>query len=75
MLLACAERLRAEEWKVLGVEQLLGIGGKLVSDNTPDARNAAKKLITLLRTVYAHQVTVLHDYLLSVFCLCLVIVA
>lgn len=56
MLLACAERLKPEDWKELGVEQLLQKAGKLVSDNTPDARNAAKRLIALLRTVYAQQV-------------------
>lgn len=56
VLLASAKRLSSEEWRVLGVEQLLAIAGKLVSDNTLDARNAAKHLISLLRNVYAQQV-------------------
>ena len=56
VLLTCAERLQAEDWKTLGTEQLLKIAGKLVSDNTPDARNAAKKIIVLLKTAYAKQV-------------------
>ena len=56
VLLASAEQLQAEDWEVLGTEQLLKIAGKLVSDNTPDARNAAKKLIVLLKTAYAKQV-------------------
>ena len=56
VLLTCAERLQAEDWEALGIEQLLKIAGKLVSDNTPDARNAAKKLIVLLKVAYAKQV-------------------
>lgn len=56
MLLTCTERLQAEDWETLGTEQLLKIAGKLVSDNTPDARNAAKKMIVLLKVAYAKQV-------------------
>ncbi len=56
VLLATAERLQAEDWESLGTEQLLKVSGKLVSDNTPDARNAAKKLILLLKTTYDKQV-------------------
>ena len=47
VLATLAQRLQTEEWRDLGVQKLLGIAGKLVSDNTPEARTAAKKLIAL----------------------------
>lgn len=52
----CSQRLRADDWRELGVVDLLAIAGKLVSDNTPEARNAAKKLIAILRSVHSQQV-------------------
>lgn len=52
---AAAERMSPREWREVGLEKMLGVAGKLVSDNTPEARNAAKKVIGLLKAAYDQQ--------------------
>lgn len=49
VLTATAEQMTAEELAQYGNDKLLKVGGQLVTDNTPDARTAARELLTLLR--------------------------
>ena len=48
-----AQRLSSGELADAG-PALMGASGALISDNTPDARTAAKQLVQLLRSGYAH---------------------
>ena len=50
------ERLPSSEWPKKESDDILKAVAKLISDNTPDARNAAKKIISLLQTAYDYQV-------------------
>ena len=50
-----AARMDAAEWREVGLEKMLGVAGRLVTDNTPEARNAAKKLIVVLKDTYDQQ--------------------
>lgn len=51
-LAATAARMSGEQWAGYDAAPLLQAAGKLVSDNTPEARDAAKKLISLLRSAF-----------------------
>lgn len=46
-------RMRPADVLAFGHAALLKVAGKLVTDNTPDARDAAKRLIGLLRAAFA----------------------
>lgn len=54
-VLLCASRLDAEGLKEVGLDSLLKIGGKQISDQLPVAREAARKLIIHLRTHFVHE--------------------
>ncbi|DBA78653.1 TPA: hypothetical protein ACH3X1_008572 [Trebouxia sp. C0004] len=49
VLTAAAEQMTPEDLVQYGNDKLLKVGGALVTDNTPDARTAARGLLTLLR--------------------------
>lgn len=49
VLTAAAEQMTPEDLMQYGNDKLLKVGGALVTDNTPDARTAARGLLTLLR--------------------------
>lgn len=52
-LAASATNMTPENWAGYGNSApLLKAAGKLVSDNTPEARDAAKKLIVILRDAF-----------------------
>jgi hypothetical protein len=77
VLSAAAQRMSPVEWREVGrLENVLGVAGNLVSDNTPEARTAAKELIVLLKSSYNQQVPlpfpVFHSSLnchhLQIFC-------
>jgi hypothetical protein len=46
-------RMRPTDLLAFGHPQLLKVAGKLVTDNTPDARDGAKKVIAMLKTAFA----------------------
>lgn len=49
VLAAAAHQMAPEDLAQYGSEQLLKVGGDLVTDNTPDARTAARELLAMLR--------------------------
>ncbi len=49
VLTATAEQMSTEDLAQYGNDKLLKAGGELVTDNTPDARTAARGLLMLLR--------------------------
>ena len=49
VLAAAAEQMSPEDLAHYDNDRLLKVGGDLVTDNTPDARTAARELLTLLR--------------------------
>ena len=51
-LAASAAEMRLEDWQGYPAKQLLVVAGKLVSDNTPEARDSAKSLIAILRGAF-----------------------
>ncbi len=51
-LAASAAEMTAEQWQRYPTKQLLVVAGKLVSDNTPEARDSAKSLISILRGAF-----------------------
>jgi hypothetical protein len=51
-LAASAQRMSAQLWAGYEATPLLRAAGKLVVDNTPEARDAAKRLIALLRDAF-----------------------
>ena len=53
VLAAAAEQLAPEDLAQYGNDRLLRIGGDLITDNTPDARTAARELLALLRKSHA----------------------
>ena len=52
VLTAAAQQMSPEDLAHYGSDKLLKISGSLVTDNTPDARNAARELLGLLRISY-----------------------
>ena len=52
VLAAAAQQMSPEGLAQYGSDKLLKVGGSLVTDNTPEARNAARDLLALLRTSY-----------------------
>lgn len=53
---AAAEHMTADGWRAQGIEPLLRVAGKFITDNTPDARNAAKSLVATIHAAYKQQV-------------------
>lgn len=51
-LAASAAKMTPEQWAGHDRAALLQAAGKLVCDNTPEARDAAKRLIALLRDAF-----------------------
>ena len=51
-LAASAGRMSPEQWATYNSTPLLRAAGKLVADNTPEARDAAKRLVGLLRGAF-----------------------
>ena len=51
-LAASATSMTPEQWQAYSTKQLLVAAGKLVSDNTPEARDSAKSLIGILRGAF-----------------------
>lgn len=51
-LAASACRMTPEQWAAYSSAPLLRAAGKLVADNTPEARDAAKRLVALLRGAF-----------------------
>lgn len=51
-LAASASKMSAEQWAGHDRKALLQAAGRLVCDNTPEARDAAKRLIALLRDAF-----------------------
>lgn len=49
VLAAAAQHMAPEDLAQYGRDQLLKVGGDLVTDNTPDARTAARELLAMLR--------------------------
>ena len=49
---ASAAEMTPEQWQSFPAKQLLVVAGKLVSDNTPEARDSAKSLISILRGAF-----------------------
>lgn len=49
VLAAAAQQMAPEDLAQYGSDQLLKVGGDLVTDNTPDARTAARELLAMLR--------------------------
>ena len=47
--------MTAEQWQHYSTKQLLVTAGKLVSDNTPEARGAAKGLIGTMKGAYTES--------------------
>lgn len=56
-LAASAAEMTAEQWQGYPAKQLLVVAGKLVSDNTPEARDSAKSLISILRGAFEGSAT------------------
>lgn len=52
VLTSAAQQMSPEALAKYGSDTLLKVSGNLVTDNTPDARNAARELLALLRTSY-----------------------
>ena len=50
-------KLQPADWPRATVDEVLKIVAKLVSDNTPDARNSAKRIIPMLHAAYDCQVS------------------
>ena len=57
-LAATAAHMTAEQWQLYSTKQLLSAAGKLVSDNTPEARGAAKGLIGTMQGAFTEVSTV-----------------
>ncbi|KAL3135085.1 hypothetical protein ABBQ32_008030 [Trebouxia sp. C0010 RCD-2024] len=49
VLAAAAQQMAPEDLAQYGNDRLLKVGGDLVTDNTPDARTAARELLAMLR--------------------------
>ena len=56
-LAASAAEMTPEQWRSFHAKQLLVVAGKLVSDNTPEARDSAKNLISILRGAFESSVS------------------
>ena len=56
VLAAAAHQMTPEDLAQYGNDQLLKVGGDLVTDNTPDARTAAREILNMLRN--SHQIVV-----------------
>ena len=54
-LAATATHMTAEQWQLYATKQLLAAAGKLVSDNTPEARGAAKGLIGTMQGAFTES--------------------
>lgn len=50
--MASATQLDSNALSEFGLERLLAAAGALVTDNTPDARTAAKQLLPIIRTSF-----------------------
>ena len=57
VLAASAEQMPPEDLAQYGNEKLLKVSGQLVTDNTQDARTAARELLSLLRKSHETAVT------------------
>ena len=55
VLATAAQQMAPEDLAQYGNDRLLKIGGDLVTDNTPDARTAARELLAMLRK--CHEIT------------------
>ena len=71
-LAASATQMTPEQWHNYPSKQLLVVAGKLVSDNTPEARDSAKSLISILKGAFEDAATA-RDHeaslpMLSVYC-------
>ena len=55
VLAAAAQQMTSEDLAQYGNDQLLKVSGDLVTDNTPDARTAARELLAMLRK--SHETT------------------
>ena len=51
-LAASAARMSREQWAGYEHEPLLRATGRLVGDNTPEARDSARRLVALLRDAF-----------------------
>ena len=47
--------MTAEQWQLYSTKQLLAMAGRLVSDNTPEARGAAKGLIGTMKGAFTES--------------------
>ena len=47
--------MSAQQWQLYSTKQLLATAGKLVSDNTPEARGAAKGLIGTMKGAFTES--------------------
>ena len=47
--------MTAEQWQLYSSKQLLAAAGKLVADNTPEARGAAKGLIGTMQGAFSES--------------------
>ena len=55
VLTSAAQQMSPEDLATYGSDKLLKVSGTLVTDNTPEARNAARELLAMLRT--SHDVS------------------
>ena len=56
-LAASATQMTLEQWHGYPSKQLLVVAGKLVCDNTPEARDSAKSLISILKSAFEDAAT------------------
>ena len=54
---ASATQMTPQQWHSYPSKQLLVVAGKLVSDNTPEARDSAKSLISVLKSAFEDAAT------------------
>jgi len=60
-----AERLTSDEWKEIGLSTLLKTAAVLVTDRTPDAREAARIVILKIHSVFQQDHPTSHDGVLD----------
>ena len=56
VIAASADQLQDDDWNTLGLDKLLVLAGRMISDNTPEARSSAKRLVAKVYTAYKKQV-------------------
>lgn len=59
-LAASAARMSPGQWAGYNAEPLLRAAGKLVGDNTPEARDSARRLVALLRDAFEASAAAAH---------------